>query len=192
PAAASLAALTLAFSAASAGRRRAVPPEEAFSPRLPLEAFRGLGRNDKLALASAGVFLLLVGGSTAAFVCMPGAADRFTEFYILGPGGMAEGYPATVGTGEGQTITIGITNHEGASATYSILVRLGDSTIDTIGGIVLADGEGWAQPYTLGLDPALLPASGERARLDFVLTMNGGDQPYRSLHLWVSAAGAGS
>ena len=42
----------------------------------------------------------------------PEPSERFTEFYILGPGGKAYGYPENVTAGENVELIVGVVNRE--------------------------------------------------------------------------------
>lgn len=50
--------------------------------------------------------------------------ERFTEFWVLGPGHRAEDYPFVVRPSEPQRVYVGIRNHLGALAYYALRVKL--------------------------------------------------------------------
>ncbi len=55
---------------------------------------------------------------------------RFTEFYVLDPGGKAEDYPTNLKIGEEGEVIIGIVNHEYTNSSYHLEVRLnGNGTV---------------------------------------------------------------
>ena len=53
-------------------------------------------------------------------VTTPRQGERFTEFYILGPEGKAEGYPTNLTINETGNVIIGIVNHEGETVNYTV------------------------------------------------------------------------
>ena len=53
-------------------------------------------------------------------VAVPKQGEKFTEFYILGPGGKASDYPTNLTIGQEGNITIGIANHEYRTVSYSV------------------------------------------------------------------------
>ncbi len=62
------------------------------------------------------VLALIALAVTAFFVATSrGSSESFTEFYVLGPGGKAEGYPSEAKVGENATVILGVVNHEGRS-----------------------------------------------------------------------------
>ncbi|QSG07092.1 DUF1616 domain-containing protein [Halapricum desulfuricans] len=72
---------------------------------------------------------LLVG--TAAGVYTLGTADRsgeYTEFYVLGPGGEAGGYPTELFVNETATVEVGVVNHFDAERTYTVTLELDNRT----------------------------------------------------------------
>ncbi|MCU4718207.1 DUF1616 domain-containing protein [Halapricum hydrolyticum] len=89
------------------------------------------------------VAVLLVG--TAAAIYTLGTADRsgeYTEFYVLGPGGEAGGYPADLFVNETATIEVGVVNHFDAERTYTVVLELGNRT-ETTRTIRLGSGQKW-------------------------------------------------
>jgi uncharacterized membrane protein len=60
----------------------------------------------------------------------PRIGKRFTEFYILGPEGIADGYPTNLGVNQSSTIILGIQNHEYENLTYHVEVWIINQTWD--------------------------------------------------------------
>ncbi len=50
--------------------------------------------------------------------------EAFTEFYILGPGGKASGYPTSLAVNQTGKVIIGIVNHEHHNVTYYVQIWL--------------------------------------------------------------------
>jgi uncharacterized membrane protein len=59
---------------------------------------------------------------------MPKTGETFTEFYLLGPTGKAEGYPRNLTIQENATVIIGIANHENRLINYTVEVWLINQT----------------------------------------------------------------
>jgi uncharacterized membrane protein len=115
-------------------------------------------------------------------IVTPKEGEKFTEFYILGPGGNASEYPTALRVGEEGEVIIGVVNHEYATVTYLVDVRLDGASI---GGerITLEHNETWERPFTF---KATQP--GEDRKLEFLLFKEGLEAVYRSLHLWVDVS----
>jgi uncharacterized membrane protein len=62
-------------------------------------------------------------------IVIPKTGEKFTEFYLLGPGGKAEGYPKNLILGNNASVTIGIVNHEYRSINYTIEIWLINQTM---------------------------------------------------------------
>ena len=68
---------------------------------------------------------IIIAASTLAYVVAtlrPG--ERFTEFYILGPGGNASGYPTKLNVSEAGTVILGTVNHESATVNHTVRADL--------------------------------------------------------------------
>jgi uncharacterized membrane protein len=181
----SLFLFSLSMSILSAYRRRKLPAEERFAPllsfKMPRLEWGSMSRMDKL-LSVGLIASILAAGVTVAYVATtPKVGERFTEFYVLGPEGKAENYPTNLTLGESGTVILGVVNHEYEDVTYRILVRLDNETIATIEGIKLAHGEKWEQNFTFTPQK-----TGENMKLEFLLYREGSEEPYRSLHIWIT------
>jgi uncharacterized membrane protein len=75
-----------------------------------------------------GVFIVVLAGTIYVTTMSP-PAERFTEFYLLGPSGIAAGYPTNLTLGEQGTVIVGITNREGEALMYLVHVWLNDTKI---------------------------------------------------------------
>jgi len=168
-------------------RRQALPPEEAFIINVPLPKWSQV----RLAMVAPAfiVVLCLIGfGAAAAFLATSrGSSESFTEFYILGPDGRAEGYPRTLELGDRLTVILGVVNHEGADAAYEIEATVDGQTAGLIDSVRLKDGERWEELVTLVPNQA-----GNSQKMEFRLhkeEMDGVDEAYRTVHLWVDVEG---
>jgi len=129
------------------------------------------------------ILLLSILGTTITLVYVvasPKAEESFTDFYILGSGGMAQDYPEELVLGTPVEVTLGIVNHEHQSANYSIEVRIDGEKVQEIASISLADEEKWQKAV------ALVPTKvGNTQKVEFLLYNGEETKPYLSLHLWV-------
>lgn len=66
----------------------------------------------------------------AYVIAVPKQGEKFTEFYILGPGGKAAGYPTNLTVGQEASIIIGIANHEYRTVYYGIEIWLVNSSFE--------------------------------------------------------------
>ncbi|WP_158855679.1 DUF1616 domain-containing protein [Halorhabdus sp. CUG00001] len=206
----SLTALTMAFVAVAAHRRRRLPAEERLD--VPYRAWlesgqSGLFEPDSRTDAALNVLLvlsvLLATASVAYGVMVPKQGEAFTELYVLndGDGGelVADNYPQNVTVGESKPLVVGIGNHEHEPMDYTVVVALqrvereGNTTtvleeqeLDRLTASIQANGT-WQQRY--GVQPTM---TGEDLRLAFLLYR--GDPPteptienaYRENHLFVN------
>ncbi len=77
--------------------------------------------------ATAIIALLVASPAIQQLVVLP-QGEAFTELWLLGPGHMAEGFPYNVVQGESYNIYLGIANHLGHLAYYSVQVKFRNST----------------------------------------------------------------
>lgn len=175
----------LAMSALGWHRRRRLPEEKrlVIGVNISFPRWAGMSKLDK------GLSVLLVGailfaaGSLAYVVTTPKVGEKFTEFYILGPGGKAEGYPRELAVaGEGSVI-LGVVNHEYESEEYRVEVRAGGKTIKSIEPLNLEHEAGYERPLRFSLDEP-----GKNIKVEFLLYRKVDTDPYRTLHLWVDVA----
>lgn len=115
----------------------------------------------------------------------PKEGETFTEFYILGPEGMATNYPTNYVLGENGTVILGIINHEHMPVNYSLEVRLENVSLllpENLRSVNLENNMTWEEP--LIVTP---PFKGRGMNLEFLLfNENEGKTPYRSLQLWIN------
>lgn len=177
-------------------RRHSLPEGKSFSVdigsvfrEVMAEAFPASGNKaDKLLTL---VLIVAVASSACivAFIIIgPSQSEKFTEFFILGPGGKADNYPVSFAPGEQKPVLVGITNHEYANKVYDLVVTLNDSNATgTIyrDKVTLANNETWEK--TVQLKPDRI---GKDMDMEFLLYVDGNmTAPYRDLHLWVNVSG---
>ena len=174
-------------SAVALWRRRRLPPVERFVVEIDVDARRWWAAQDRLSRALYGILaaaLLVALFSAAAIVLLPKPGAQFTEFYLLGPEGLAESYPREAAPGEPLSVTAGIANREGLAAEYRIEVRAGELTIGQAGPLRLEGDEVWEGPIHY-----VLAEPGDDQEVHFLLFRDGGGEAYRSLRLWVNING---
>lgn len=194
-----VAAFTLGMTAIAYRRRAKLPGLLRLQIAFTLEppAWRGLGPLDKALTVALVVAILVAAGAVAYVATAPRPGESFTEFYVLGPGGMAEDYPTQLAPGENGTAIVGVRNHEGAPTTYLVRAswvsgnvsanETGAETFVETGrapfaayGVELADEANDERNLTFQA-----PSTPGRYRLELHLLRGVGEEPYRSLHLWV-------
>lgn len=123
--------------------------------------------------------LLAVAGTVYLAVDPPETTEPFTEFYILGPGGNASGYPTNLSVGEEGTVIVGIVNHEHERVTYRLVLELAGEVIEER-RVTVDDEATWEEPVTFTVEEP------GRQRLRFLLYKGEVEgEPYRHLRLWV-------
>ncbi len=132
------------------------------------------------------VLSILLSVTTLAYVVItpPKEGEHFTEFYILGPEGMADNYPTNYTPGESGKVIVGVVNHEYMPVNYTLEVRLENRSLslpEDMQQITLSHNETWEEPLTF-----TPPTEGKDMKLEFLL-FNETDKntPYRDLHLWI-------
>jgi len=193
PIVACLAAFTIVCAVAARYRRLGLEPGERFSVD-----FRKACRDAKGELFPSGegqldrmltvILLICIVASVAVLayvVAVPKQGEKFTEFYILGPDGKAEGYPEWFHLNESRPVIVGVVNHEYRNVTYDLVVVLNDSN-DIMplytDRLTLEDNQTWQK--TINIQPGRV---GTDMEVQFLLYADGNmTAPYRDLHLWVS------
>jgi uncharacterized membrane protein len=163
-------------------RRLMLPPGEAMGipVNFAFPKWHRLGMADRflglvlvLALAGLGVGAYFLANSSAD-------SDEFTEFYVLGPSGEAEGYPRAVALGDVFTLILGVVNHEGEEADYRVQVTVGGRLAVSLDSLHLANNEKREIPLVLMAAP-----EGSNQKVQCVLYKGDEGLPYRTLHLWL-------
>jgi uncharacterized membrane protein len=192
----SIVAFTLLMAAVAYWRRISLSPEERFSLHLRQwidsikNEIREEGERGWVDKALTIILILSIIASIVALVYVvvtPKEGEKFTEFYILGPGGKAYDYPTEVRAGNNSTVIVGVVNHEYRLTNYTMEIQLNNTPAVDILLIMrmnlrLQHNDTWEQPLTYILDE-----TGDRQKLQFLLYKEGNfTAPYRDLHLWVN------
>jgi len=192
--------------------RRSRLKQPAFTSEITIR-FPGWGgsRLDKTLSILLAISILGAVGVLAYTVAFPKVGEKFTEFYILGRGGMAQDYPAqfalnngkvssvtyssnvTVSNSGGGQITLGVVNHEQQKTSYRIAVSIdgqsinvlyNGSSISSIQPIELDNDGKWEQ--LIQFAPL---HTGDNQKVEFLLYKDGSAEAYQSLHIWINVNG---
>ncbi|MDA0524660.1 DUF1616 domain-containing protein [Methanococcoides alaskense] len=188
----SLSFFTVVMCVVAVLRRRVLPEDEEFS--VPFSAaYLSLreelskkpdNRLDRI-LSIILVLSILASIVTLAYVVVtPKEGEKFTEFYILGMDGMADGYPTNFTLGQSGNVLVGVVNHEYEITDYSLELLLeNDSSSVEHERLYLTLGHNETWEGELSFTPESV---GEDMKLQFLLYKNGNmTVPYRDLHLWI-------
>lgn len=180
----SLIIFIIAMSGIALYKRRLLPAEDVFVPAFEFElpTLRDLSAMDRILSVLLVLAILAAVGSIIYVVNMPKAGEKFTEFYILGPGGKAEGYPTDLAVGEQGQVIVGVVNHEYSTMRYIVQTKVGDAVESTTQPITLDHEQKWENPVYFVVDEPQ-----ENLKVEFLLSREGDTAPYRSLHIWVNA-----
>lgn len=166
-------------------RRLKVPEENRFSVDFVgffknLEGAFNKGSNtDKILSVILIISIILAISTTAYIIVKPKEGEKFTEFYILGPGGKASDYPTNLTTGENAMVIIGIVNHEYANTTYNLVVKVNGTVINNQ-NITLLNDQKIEIPFNF------TASSAGQKKMEFLLyKLPNNSDVYRSLHLWL-------
>ena len=151
------------------------------SLNLSLAPWRGQGSADKILSVILIVAILGTIGTLGYVIAIPKVGEKFTEFYLLGLGGKAEGYPKELVMGEEAKVIVGIVNHEHETVSYRVEVTIDGTRHNEIGPVVLPHEGRWEQEVSFTPDKLR-----DNQKVEFSLYKNGQSEPYlKPLHLWV-------
>ena len=88
----------------------------------------GESRLDRALSIALGLSIVVAVGALIWAITTPKIGERFTEFYILGPGGMADEYPTNLTVNQTGMVILGIQNHEYENLTYFVEVWVVNQT----------------------------------------------------------------
>lgn len=162
----SLSGFILAASAFAWQRRRRLSPAERSELKiyLPFDWLKGQSSIDKV--LSLVLILAILGaiGTLGYVIAKPKVGERFTEFYLLGPGGKAEEYPQKLKLGEEGKAILGIKNQEHQKMGYLVKLKIEGEEVKEIGSIELAQGQKWEKETRFAPQKA-----GENQKVEFLL-----------------------
>lgn len=109
-------------------RWRKIDPEERFTIPLTITIPKQENKIDQALTIILILAIIIVIASLIYVITVPKTGETFTEFYLLGSTGKAEGYPQNLTLNQTATLTIGIANHENKIINYTIEVWLINQT----------------------------------------------------------------
>jgi len=163
--------------AAAIRLRMSTPPvEERSQPSWPAVRTAGLG---VIALAVLSVAVTLVA------LILSQTRSKYTEFYVLGPAGQVQNYPASVQQGQQLDLSVGVTNEEARASRYHIALQSGGTDLAVTPDFELAAGQARQQPisFKVTMPPGV-------QGLQLLLYQQDASIPYRTLTLWVTVTSA--
>ena len=197
---ATIALFTTGVGSAAYWRRMRLPPKLRLSLTVDFVGpdWKNHGALDKMLTISVTASIIVAGGTLAYVAMTPPPGEPFTEFYVLGPGGNASGYPTNLTVNEIGSVILGLVNHEFVTVNYTVridlvgvllvynatsgfngTVEVNRTTWSTF-NVTLADGRNWTQPYTFQINYTGL------WKVQFLLFKDGDfSSAYRELHLYV-------
>lgn len=163
-------------------RRMKLPAQERFS--IPFERLLKANLGQSALDKSLSIILIasIIVSSVILFYALVTSqtGERFTEFYLLGPNGIASDYPTDLTVREEGEVIIGIVNQEYDNVTYRLEVKFNGSLIHEE-HILLIENEKWEMLFKFKATK-----KGEKQKLDFLLYKDQEREVYRMIHLWVS------
>jgi uncharacterized membrane protein len=183
----SISIFILAASVAAWYRRNRLSQDERLSVNLnisftQLTAMKGLDKALSVFLA---LSILAAVGTIAYVMISPKTGEKFTEFYILGPEGKAEGYPTELEIGEEGIVILGIVNHEQEEEiVYRVEILIDGEVYNTVGPLRLENDEIWEEEISFSPRKA-----GDDQKVEFILYKQAQGEPSNSLHLWLDVTG---
>ncbi|HIE17772.1 MAG TPA: DUF1616 domain-containing protein [Dehalococcoidia bacterium] len=132
-----------------------------------------MGKWNKVLFIVLAVALVASIGGIVYLTVMPKEDEKFTEFYILGAEGKAEGYPEQAVVGEPVEVILGVVNHEYRLASYRVKIAIDNVDSKEIDIGILAHGERWQRRVSFTPQVAR-----EGQRVEFYLFRDGEDRPY--------------
>ncbi len=119
---------------------------------------------NKILSSILGILILATTGAIVYVAQSPPARGTFTEFYLLGIEGKAEGYPQELAVGEEGRVILGIVNQEYQEMYYNVVMQINGVRDKEIGPVVLEHKEQWEQ------EVSFIPnTAGEDVEVEFLL-----------------------
>lgn len=100
------------------------PPEKRFIISLDITLPKSESKLDRALTIILAISIIVAMAALVYVIATPKIGEKFTEFYLLGPGGIADDYPRNLTTGEYANVTMGIVNHEYKTLNYTVEVWL--------------------------------------------------------------------
>ncbi len=177
----SIALFTVLCSIAAVLRRKSIPEAERFTFEPRIEYSLPEDRVDRILSVLLALSVLFSVAAVAYVIVTPKQGEKFTEFYILGPGGMADGYPTELEPGEQGQVIVGVVNHEYSDIPYVFKAGFVNGSMLEGKEFTLAHNQTLEFPYNFTVYDNMTK------KLEFQLYLEGNSTVYRSLHLWINS-----
>lgn len=174
-------------------RRGHLPLEDRFEIVIDVQMPRNYSTADKVLTVGIVIMMLLSVGMLVYIIVVPREGEAFTEFYVLGSGGMADDYPRNFLVGESRSIFLGVGNHEHRSMNFTIVLSI-DPTAENV-TVPSLDDLTLSTAYRPSLAVQVKDGSTLEIPCNFTIDQPGsyklqlllyrGERMYRDLHLWV-------
>lgn len=105
-------------------RFKTTEPEKRFLVDIQIDLPKEESGLDKALTIILAASIIIAAASLIYVIVTPKTGEKFTEFYLLGPGGMADEYPRNLTTNQSASVIIGVVNHEYRPINYTIEVWL--------------------------------------------------------------------
>ncbi|MFO8050597.1 MAG: DUF1616 domain-containing protein [Thermoplasmatota archaeon] len=174
-------------------RRLGAPEEDRFSIVMDLTFPKEHTTMDKVLTMGIVLMMVLSVGMLIYIIVVPREGESFTEFYVLGPGGMADDYPRNIYLEEEKLVYIGVGNHEHRDMNYTLVMSIDDgamnTTVESYDHVTLSRSRQPSMPLRvqdgateeIGVNFSVLEVGSFKLRL--LLFLDG--EEYRDLHLWI-------
>ena len=110
-------------------------------------------------------------------------AEKYTEFYILGPEGRADNYPRDLSLGQEASVVVGIANVEHKPVSYRLAMTIDDEKGLDLGPVSLNHKQRWETPVSIRPSK-----TGERQKVELRLYKDDDAGVYRSLYFWINVS----
>jgi len=97
-----------------------INPDDRFIISFNLNLPKSGNKLDKLLFIMLVAVIVIAASLIVYAMITPRTVEKFTEFYILGPHGIADDYPGDLTLGENAKVIIGIVNHEHQTIDYTV------------------------------------------------------------------------
>jgi len=165
----SISLFIIVTSAVAYYRQRKLPEADrlhfAFNVHFP--HWSGVTKLNKALSVSLIVAILAAIGCLGYVIAAPKQGEKFTEFYILGPGSKAQDYPKEAIVDQPVYLIMGIVNHEHQTTSYRVEIKTNGEVIKqlTIGS--LEPEQKWEKTISFTPD-----TTGEKQKFEFYLYKN--------------------
>lgn len=174
-------------------RRNRVPLEDRFEIIMDITIPEDYTTMDKVLTVGIAVMMIASVSLLIYIIVVPREGESFTEFYILGPTGMAEKYPRNMYLDQEEFLYIGVGNHEHERTNYTLVMTLDsrarNTTVESFDNVTVSRSFQPSMEISVGDGKTLkIPCNfsvleAGAFKLRFLLFRDGDE--YRDLHIWI-------